>query len=31
MPVLLDTHVWWLSGGGRLSAHEREALDQLAG
>ena len=32
MPVLLDTHVWvwWLSGGGRLSAHESEALDRLA-
>ena len=32
MPVLLDTHVWvwWLSGNGRLSAREREALDKLA-
>lgn len=33
MPVLLDTHVWawWLSGGGRLKARERDALDALAG
>ena len=32
MPVLLDTHVWvwWLSGIGRLSRREREALDRLA-
>lgn len=32
MTVLLDTHVWlwWLTGAGRLSAAERDALDEVA-
>jgi len=30
--ALLDTHIWiwWLLGSDRLSARERQALDQLA-
>ncbi len=32
MKALLDTHIWiwWLLGSDRLSARERQALDQLA-
>ncbi len=32
MKALLDTHIWiwWLLGSDRLSASERQALDQLA-
>lgn len=32
MTLLLDTHIllWWLEGGGRLSAAQRRALDRIS-